>query len=150
MSARRQEILEALLARLHDIAPANGYATEAGLRISYGRTQLSPDDTLPAATLVPGDPTLQGQGEGDRYRLSMPVTASGLVTVDPADPLASIEPLLADLKKALLRKNDVTLGGLAIRVRYVGEHVADREEGGTTAAVQVSIAVEYMEGYGDP
>jgi hypothetical protein len=146
---RRRRILDALKARAQKITIANGYATDAGLRVLIGRQVVSKDDTFPLiAMAVAPEPVLRGAG--DRARLNLDVEFHALATADVDDPLRPVEDLLGDLKRALFRKEDRTLNGAAIDVAYVGEGTLEREEGGAIVGVRVRLTADYVEMYGDP
>jgi hypothetical protein len=149
--SKRMRILTALKTRLQDIKPANGYATDAGLRVRLGPGSVTPDDLLPRLALIPGvEPEVRPQL--DKVKILLPFVVEGLIEADPNDPddPTVIEPLLADSKRAVFRATDRTLGGLAINLHVAGERVTGRENGGRTVACAVSGVLEYTELYGDP
>jgi hypothetical protein len=148
VTSKRQRIVAVLRGRLEEIKAAGGYRSDLGDHVYVGRVELAPDDELPAATLLPGTPTATAQGR--QINLQWPMTVQALTTADPDDPLGPAEVLLADLKQALFRPADTTLGGLAVDALYIGESLLDRDEGGQRVGAQVQLAVNYIETYGDP
>jgi hypothetical protein len=151
MDSKRKRISDALKARLQDITPVNGYATDAGTRVRVGPGSVTPDDVLPRLALIFGvEPEVVVQV--DKHRIRLPFVVSGLVAADASDPddPTVAEPLLADVKRAMFRADSRTMGGLVINVHYTGESVTGREDGGTRVACSVGGAVEYAELYGDP
>ena len=149
--SKRMRILTALKARLEEIRPANGYATDAGLRVRLGPGAVTADDRVPRLALIPGvEPEIRPQL--DKVKILLPVTVEGVIGADPQDPdnPLVVEPLLADSKRALFRSADRTIGGLAINLHVAGERVTGRESGGATVACAVSGLIEYTELYGDP
>lgn len=148
--SKRKQILLALAARLEAITKLNGYNTDAGEHVEHGRHVVGEGDVLPRLVLVPGDvdPIEKNLGGGEVRRWVLVV--SGLIADDPINPLVA-EDLLADIKRALFRSDDVRLGGLAIQVESLaGETVTDAQDGGKVAACTVPLAVRYSEGYGAP
>jgi hypothetical protein len=148
-ASKRERILELLKVRCQAIKTADGYNTDAGLHVSHGTREITPDDPLPDLAIVPGN-TPDTVGDADRYLVELPVTIGGLTAADLVNPLAPAERLLADLKRAVLLPGDRTLGGEARKLVYVGENTIDRQAGGTTVGCALRIAVQYPETYGLP
>jgi hypothetical protein len=149
--ARRTQILAALKARLEQISVANGYWTNAAGHVHHGRVEVTADDVLSGTAvlaLIPGRATKREGGR--RMLLDLPLAIQGLVPADPVNPLDSVEPILADIKRAFFLPADEQLGGLVTHVAYVGESVTDRVSGGTLAGVEVEANVVYWEQYGLP
>lgn len=143
MASRRKSILQAIAARLAQVP-------DAGKHVHHGRQTVSEDDPLPRLVLVAGTPEATDRTLDGLTTRRWPMTVSGLLAYDSANPLA-IEDLLAEIKRAVFKGVDVDLVGLALEVEdLAGETVTDPDEGGTVAACTVPLAVRYQEGYGEP
>lgn len=144
MATPRRAILEALRDRLRQIAPGNGYTTDAGARVEIGiEPELGPDDPVTAIVIVVGDAIPQLQNGGGLVKETMPMEVQALVRVDVADPLLEAEALLADCQRAV--EGDLTLGGLVKSQLALGPtRVVPREPGMTTVAVGVTYSATWL------
>jgi len=150
--SRRRLIAEALLARIEEIKVASGYNTDAGLHVTYGKTASSDDDPKPSLALVSGASVVQDVNLELESTRRWVLAVSGLMDEDPTDP-AKIEDLVADIKRALFRPEDVVLGlgAFVVELEDAGaEGVNDVEEGGKAVGCSVPLVVRYREGYGQP
>lgn len=149
MPTKRERILTALTNRLAAIQPANGYVTDAGLRLFRGPVHLGDNDPLPALSIVSarGEPLEEQTLSGLR---ALTVTVQGLITASAADPWGQAESLLGDLKRALFVLGDRTLGGLAQEVNYGEDGIGERADGSEEIGVLQEVIVRYAETYGNP
>lgn len=148
---KRGQILQALKDRLTMIQRDAGYQTDAGKYVSLGRARVTGDDAFPRLSLVTGETQTPAQGKGVQRRL--PVTVEGLAKATKDDPLAAVEELLGDIKRALFLPADKTLGGLLSGpegLEYGEERHIDVEEGGSFVGCQVDAVATYVEKYGEP
>lgn len=146
MPSRRAQVIEAVLARLGTIRPDQGYATDAGLRVHYGRADVTPDDSLPVLLLRAEDSA--AIAEGNRVIRELPLTVQGIVRADDRHPLLPVEPLLDDIQRALLHPSTWIEGNLVTRISYGMIRTIDREPGSRLVAIEVGLTVRFHEPYG--
>ena len=155
-----KRITLALTAMLQSIVAADGYHTDAGLRVYRGRAVMGPDDLAEGPLVVIGptperdseDPVDQ-QPQKLRHELRLTVTAV-MRPESEADPLDTAHNLLADLKRALLRPDTPrpVLAGevLGEEIRYAGATLTVPEPGEQIVSAAVHLTVRYSERRGDP
>lgn len=149
MSTKRQDILEALRARLQAITRIGGYATDAGALVFLGeQPDLGPDDPDVALAIGVGDDEPGHQGEHVFIRLPLEIQAIAKASLD--EPWLTIEAVIGDIKKAV-EQSDRTLGGYVKRQieRGVTRTLA-REPGSTTVGVGITYVAPYVEVWGAP
>lgn len=143
-AAKREQILDALLARLEAITVAGGFSTDAGASVHLGEApQFGPDDPGTAIVVaVEDDEVSQFQLKGF---ITLPLTIQAMVAITTAVDLGlayrDAERVLADVKRAV-ELEDRTLGGL------VAWHGLER---GTTTTLKrepgsefVGVAIQYL------
>lgn len=149
MTTTRQQILEAVRARLQAIRTIDGFATDAGEQVFLGEApMLGPDDPDVAIAIVIGDdvPTFQGE----QVLLQLPLGLCALAKADLAEPWIAVETLLGDIKTAF-ELPDRTLGGLLRgQVERRPTLTLEREPGSTTVGVCVGYMARYTEVWGNP
>lgn len=146
--SKRKQIIVALRARLEEIKTADGYLTEAGEHVSLGPLALSADDPLPQVGLVPAGNELVDKNLDNDETRRWSFSVEGALKNDD-DAVLTVEDLIGDIKRAIFRKADVILGGLALEVESVaGETATPPQEGGTIYTCAVPVVVRYVEEYG--
>lgn len=141
------QVVEAIAARLGEIATASGYHTDV-TEVVTGMTWLGPDQDAVLGVTSP-----QSQEQINKYPR---VTAQQTVQVEGhrrhtgsnVERLA--HELIADIKRAALRESDRTLGGLCMSVDPIGWGVMYPEDGEEYVTVQVGFSIRYHETYGRP
>lgn len=147
-ASKRQQILEAVKARLEAIRVADDFNTDAGDEVQLGEVlDLGPDDPDAAACVVPLDDTTTTQGH--KHQVRLPIELQAVVKVDLEEPWVLAEAMLADIKKAF-ELEDKTLGGLTTEITRGATRGLAREPGMTTAGVGVTYTVLYQETWGAP
>lgn len=149
----RQQILAVLKTRAQAITSANGFTTDAGMRLEHGPYEGSTDDAVPLLRLMTAEaePFVQDDVIGYHW----PIYLVGVAARPDADPLDAAEVLLGDLKRALFLQ-DRTLDGVLKANRNVGDVTYGRAwtegpvPGGTRVSAGVEIVVTFFEKYGDP
>ena len=137
----KRQILDAIDTRFKAILVANGYETNAGQNVFYWRTQMVPENKLPAI-VYRGTTNRSEVGAGALYENTLTVEIDGFVSASTdleADTL--LDKLRADIEKAI--KVDDMWGGLALTTEKISdEPTLDRKEKvfGWTAIV---IEIEY-------
>ena len=144
MSARRQQILAALVTRLETITTGNGYLTSGGSNV-----RLNPDKDT--------EPTAQGNTAGFVIRETGGTEAAGMVgenfgviecditahatALKDNDPNETASDLWTDLMVAL--GTDKTLGGLCDDLVSAGHEASETQGGKRYAARRQSFRLHY-------
>lgn len=158
MSSIAHRIALALAGMCGAIQRANGYATDAGLRVYPGRQAVfSAEDLIdgPLIVIAPAEEFEQPiDAAPQKLRHSVAHTVTAAALLDGADALASAHDLLADLKRALLRVDvprPVEAGQvLGEAITYAGATVELPQPGEQVLSVTVTLTVGYSERRGDP
>jgi len=148
MTTRRVLILERLGTLAGAIQIANGYDSDAGLRVYIGTApELGPADPDYAIAIVPGDELADEQG---RITNTLPVAVQAIGKSDAADAWINLELLLGDLKKAI-ELEDRTLGSVlkGIMKRGVTRSI-ERPPGATTIGLEIFYLCPYVDEWGNP
>lgn len=144
-------ILQALRTRCADINPVNGYTTDAGLRIHYAQFLDEEADILPAlvVTQPPDDSDVPDEdASGDLYLLwNSRFIIEGYAVCNKDDPMPALSVLANDIRRAVYRPDDPTLGGVATDVRLVAVNKQIPAAGSTAGMVQVILLVQHIEHY---
>lgn len=161
MTTLAERITTAVSDLARDITTANGYATDAGLRVYRGRAVSGPDDLLDGPLVVVGVPD-DGETETpvqampDKMRQSLRLTVTALALAESeADPLDTAHALLGDLKRALLRpepqlrpRDAGTV--LGEEIAYAGATLYPPAAGEKMVSASLTLTVRYSERRGDP
>lgn len=145
-----ERVIEAAVCRLREVVEANGFRTNAGLRVFRARRSVSLTE-LPCFVVWEGDEaSLNDTGSGARDSMSMQlaVRVSAFVKAGQADTGRMLGLVKADAKKALLINKGEIAGGCAIAYRSATP--SPREDGDESESVDLNFEVTYQEGYGDP
>ncbi len=147
--SRRQQILEALLARVQQIERANEFQTDAGRHTHLGEAvDLGPDDPVEAIALAVGEEVARYQGEN--LYIELPVQVIALAKADLDQPWMAVEAVIADIKRAV-ETSDRTLGGVVRRMIQRGSVVTlERQPGTTTVGASITYICPYVEAWGNP
>jgi hypothetical protein len=162
---KRLAILYAVRDKLEQIKQANGFYTDAGHHVMLGRHRSGSGapvaETLPAIVLNFGrsvtPPVSRGFGppegslKGKNIQIDVPLIIAAVVIEDQDDPLAQVELVIADVKRALWGgTDDQSLGGL-IHAMEPGEvEPIPREEGTPVAGAQIEALLKITEQRGEP
>jgi hypothetical protein len=148
MITRRLLILTRLAALASTITKANGYDTDAGLKVYIGGApELGPDDPDYAIAIVPGDELATEDG---RISNSFPVAVQSIGKLSAADAWIGVELLLGDLKHAI-ELEDRTLGSILKGVMKRGPtRTLERPPGSTTIGLEVFYTCPYLDEWGNP
>ena len=149
MTSRRQDILAELLDRLEGILETSGYQTNIGQLVFLGeRPTLGPDDPAASIDVVVGadQPGYQGENVAE----TLPVTIHAIVKAGVLGAWATVEAILADIKKAVEVDHD--LGGLLIArgLKRGTAEPRDREPGDQIVGASIQYTLEYSERWGAP
>lgn len=148
--SQRQDILEAVKARLAGISLITGYQTDAGQLIFLGEAPvLGPDDPDAAIAIVVGSDEIKYQGENAHVTLPIDVQAIAKVA-DHNAPWETVEAIISDIKTSM--EVDHNLGGLVIArgLTRGPTRPLEREAGSTTAGAGIEYRFEFSEGWGTP
>jgi len=150
----RQQIIEEIKSRLAVITKDNGYQTDAGMVLYYGRLQAPVPQELPAINIWDVDETMAREFGIRSRRFTLNIEAY-ISSQDLALPeLGNI--LRADLEKALLRKAldqdkiDETFNNLVQYFDFIRSEVFLLEGPERIGGVVMEFAVVYQQALGDP
>lgn len=143
-----ERISVAMKARMEDITVDNGYHTDAGHRVELGTTFLDDDETV-VLSVLSGDEESELSGY-PRIANDLQVHVDGHITHNGEDSDVRAQRLIADVKRAGLRFDDRTLGGLCRSVEPFGRSVEYPEDGSTYVSIRVTFNVRYYDTYGAP
>ena len=145
-------IVDAVVARLANIAPENGYYSNIG-RTILTNAQSVPAECLPCCHVVTGE-RVATETRNDRAACDMAITItayhSGLASVNE---LLGYQ-LLADMQRAI-EAGDMTLGGL-VRDRdgaglaFVSDEIFLPEIGASAIGARVTYSAPHVRRAGDP
>lgn len=149
-----ERAISEIACRLKKIRKADGYKTDAGLKVLRARRTVTLDD-LPCVVIWDQGESI-AEGSADRIKVTLSISIDGHVGCDQDDTGHMLECLKADIKRAVLSGSSGQLadqpgkqgriGSLAI----TGCAVTAREEGSKSESMTVSFEVSYPEGYGNP
>jgi hypothetical protein len=148
MITRRLLILERFAALAGIIQKANGYDTDAGLKVYIGAApELGPEDPDYAIAIVPGDELATEDG---RISNVLPVAVQAIGKASVADAGIGVELLLGDVKHAI-ELEDRTLGSVLKGVMKRGPtRTMERAPGTTTIGLEVMYTCPYIDEWGNP
>lgn len=145
-----ERIIDVLLCRLRGIRQADGYRTDAGLRVFHARRTV---DDLPAIVLWDdGENPAAATGDTLSFLNALTLTIEGHVACDQDDTGTALQTIKADVKKAVMQLRGAVMddagaiGALALQAIKT----APRADGDTSESVQLSFVVNFKEGYGNP
>ena len=153
MSTLRQQILAAWKARAEAILVANGFATDAGLRVEHRMAVPTEDDPTPLIYVYSAPAVIVAQDDVIIYDWALYATV--FTKTASADPLDDAELLLGDLERAMFLA-DRRLGDILRANRNVGDvlygdtGVEGPVIGGRFVTAWVEAMVRYTTRYGQP
>lgn len=155
----------ALAARLVDATVANGYTTDMGLHVHPGRPLLASQDldTGAAVAITTPSETMRDRTPGLQQRIALDIEVEAAARMDlplppdvptPVTPADVADALLGDLKRALLRAEQLRIedagATLTMRVEYVSAEVDLPAAGEGIVTVTARFGCTYFERYGNP
>jgi hypothetical protein len=154
---KRQQILEAVLARLTAITRASGCETDGGLTIVFGENiELGDGDPDDAIGVLVGDDAPQdmsGFDPGDgTVLINLPLQFTSLSRLSTPGNVAwrRVEAQLGDIKRAI-EGGDRSLGGLLTKgLMRAPTRTRPRDAGSTTLGAGVGYLLTYTEQLGNP
>jgi hypothetical protein len=134
----RQQIISALDTRLKGILKTSGYATDVGQNVFDWRTEILPEDLLPA--LIYRDISCETEITGmdvftNRLRVQIEIAATG------STPMADIRSMLADIDKAI--GVDLSWGNLAILTERISDEAIVATEENKFSGCQTVIVITF-------
>lgn len=154
MDTVAKRIVQTLATRLGVVQVANGYNTDAGLRVFRGRRSFDASTvTLPVLSVWNPESEPDEMYHAERLDMTASVVVEGFAVADVNAPNDTAQDLLGDIKQALFLHEttaDQTVNGLAVQIRFRGEVTQVPEEGATVVSVLVRADVFYPELHGDP
>jgi len=149
-----ERIVEVILCRLRGIRKADGFRTDAGLRVYDSRRSVDPTD-LPAIVLFDGDENATASSGSSRsYDNALQITIEAHVECDKAETGRELRALKADIKKAVMvNRGDLTDERGCMSQGALGFNSArstSRQDGDISESVLFTFTAYFKEGYGDP
>lgn len=144
--------LKKLEERLGDIQVANGYHTDAGLRVFLGRSFIE-DSEVPAVTVRPAEEEGEVEVNAGLYQETIAYEINGVCDADLNKPFEAGYRLAADIRRAIYRARSIDfedLDGTAVRVTPGGTVVTEREPGSRLCEVTVALSITHSERLGEP
>lgn len=138
----RAQIVAAIIAKLKTITTANGYKTELGSKVyEWGAPRLGAED-LPAAIVRDDTEDLVSEYSNARHEFILTVEIE-VLTADAATAasIRAARDFITDVYKAL--GQDITLGGLALDIKPIGNELAHEKAEKTVGGGKASYAVRY-------
>lgn len=151
MNSTSEGISQKLEQRLATISKANGYETDAGLKVFRGRRTLTEDD-VPCIVIVEG-PEVPSEQQGTKVRLGVRYMFEAHDVCDPVHPNDKGHALVRDLKRAVFageRLRGTALDGLATGMLYRGKTIAAREDGESLIFASVAVEPQFTEDVSNP
>lgn len=141
-------IVFAVRDRLQEILVAGGYHTDAGQRVEVGLTFLDDGEDVVLSVL-------SGEEESElngfpRVTNTLEIHVDGHITHDGENSEMRAQRLINDIKRAVLRQADRTLGGLCRSVDPFGRSIEYPDDGSRFLSVRVTFSVRYHDTYGAP
>jgi len=147
--SNRQAALAALRTRLEQILVANDFQTDAGKRVFFAEAPtLGPDDEPAAIAIFPQED--QPGYQGEQVAIVLPVRVEANVRADSENPGATVEAVIADIKKAVELDHDL---GRTVSQRGLERGTTapfDREEGSAFVGAAVTYLLRFPEVWGRP
>lgn len=145
-----KQIINACFARLQAVQVANGFNTDAGLRVYRGRRTFDFEGDYPVFSVWSPENTPADNRHNERHDLTLSVVVEGHALADLDNPNDAAQDLLGDIKQALFLAADRTMGNLVADLRWTAEATEVPEDGGQVVSVRVFAEASYPELYGDP
>lgn len=145
----RQAILQVFLDRVGAIQKANGYATDAGLKIFFGSAaELGDDDPDSAIAILVQDDQTSGGALGEDEQTFLPVDLAALAKASGDLAWVEIELVIGDIKRAI-ETADRSFNGLLARTLFRGRtKVLKRAPGSTTIGAAITYTANYLDQWG--
>lgn len=145
-------ILQSIVARLATIRVANGYATDAGLRVSLGDAWLD-EAMVPALTVHEGELVgsgyalvrAQGRAGAGGTKMRGEYTVEGIADCTAVDTYVAAHALIADIKRALFANGGLSFGPQAGDHKLEGHGVVPRAKGSNRVSVAVVGSYFYID-----
>lgn len=153
MASINERIFAAVIARLELIQVANGYHTDAGLKVFRARRSLGKTDLPCVVVWDSGEEPVGESGNGNSRSITV-LQRIGVEVHAAADRDETGEVLgllKEDAKRALLIYDGLADddGKLGV-VEYEGAEPIPREDGGVSEAIRLNTAMKYPEARGNP
>jgi hypothetical protein len=137
----RQQIVDAIAARVRTITTANGYATDCGKSVEVQRITPLAEKEMPIVCIDDGKASY-GE-EGNYMQVALQVTAEVFMARSGAD--AYVRAAMNDIIRAI--GLDYRLGGLVEKVIHDSTDIALQQTDFRYVAGQVSFRADYREPY---
>jgi hypothetical protein len=146
-----QAVSMELFARLQEIAVANGFETDIGLRCFRGRTNVD-ENTIPCAIVHELDDT-QADSAGKRsgyVQIRQSYVLVGYSKCDPDHPNDTVHAMIRDIKRVVFKGADRTFEGKVQEIIYRGREIGVRADGDSSIFAGVRLDITYLEDLSSP
>lgn len=148
-----ETISDDIKARLQGILATNGSETNIGTTVFMGRRKILADEEAPCIIVTESGDDLED--EAGRYRsalvkVSVEYQIDGYDACDPDNPNVKAHAMIRDIKRAIFKGGDRTMGGKTVSVSYRGRDIGPRPDGAAFVMVRVTIRVSYAEDLANP
>ena len=148
------QILEELQDRLQTILVSGGFNTNAGQQVFLGERRINPNqlDDGPVINVFDTEDEIdETTAYGDEeIHITMRVIVAAYIRDVDEESTRLAHLILQDIKTAMLKNTDRTLGGLTVDFGYDGRVIEYPEPGGDTLHVSAEFVTTYQEPYGQP
>lgn len=147
---RAEDVSNALFERLQTIRKPNGFETDIGQRVYKGRRNVD-ESQVPCLILIEGaDTPTDRPGRLPSVAITQTYVVAAYVNVaNPDNPNDDAHKALRDIKRAVFKDN-ATLDGKVLRVKYAGRDIGPRADGVPVVFVTVDLEVEFVEDLTNP
>jgi hypothetical protein len=141
-------IVQAIVERLETISTEDGYRTDAGENVHAGLRFLDRGEQI--VLCVTAQNAQAEINTFPRVTERMAVNVEGHRVHDGSNAERLAHELIADIKQAVMRADDRTLGGLCRTLDPIGWGILYPEDGEQYVSVQAGFSIRYHERYGRP
>lgn len=145
-----KKVMQNIKAALMLITIANGFNTDAGTHVTWGKITNTADQ-LPCIFLIDGDatnrdddevPNIKGRNRTVNIKVRKRIIVEAHVPCDKDEPNAAGHDALNDMKAALM-VGDRSFDGIALTTKWVSDTFGRREDGTAVIPVLSQFDVTY-------
>jgi hypothetical protein len=146
-----KKVMQNIKTALLSITVANGFNTDAGLHVTWGKISNTADQ-LPCLFLVDGDatnreddevPNIKGRSRTLNVKVRKRVIVEAHVPCDKDEPDAAGHDVIHDIKQAMML-GDRTFDGIALSTKWISDTFGRREDGTAVIPVLSQFDITYV------
>ena len=138
---RAEVVAEAIGEALGRITVANGFETDIGATVYYGRTRIE-DSEVPCVVVMEGNDVSEHVARQPVVQVTQRYGLVAWLPCDPEHPNRAAHAAIRDMQRAIFAA-DATFGRRATSVRYVGRNIGPRADGAPIVLALIEIDVMY-------